>query len=241
MWPGLPGSARVSTATFGHMTSTAVLAQADSVANWLSVAGQWASALATVFVAFKVDQWQRRRDTEERRDRETAQARLVTITVDYSSYGSNAMSVAINNHSEQQVRWPEIESISNARPRVRWGPQVYLVDEVDGEEYVLRPDEVLLPHTSTRVPYQHVDDADRPINRVDAFLEDTIKRDVRVDDVTITFDMSGAQWRRTGNRDPIRVAQHAPTQRERLHPLRAQVGPFVADWVSRIRRRVLRR
>lgn len=200
--------------------------------SWLNAI----SAVAAVFITLGLARWTHRWDTEERRDRETAQARLVIITVDHSSYGSNAMSVSINNHSEQQVRWPEIESISNARPRVRWGPQVCLVNEVDGEEYVLRPDEVLLPHTSTRVPYQHVDDTGRPINRFDYYFKDAIERDVCVDDVTITFDMSGAQWRRTGNRDPIRVAQHAPTQRERPHPLRAQVGSFVADWVSRIRR-----
>jgi hypothetical protein len=75
------------------MTSTVVLAQADSMANWLGVAGQWAGALPTVFVAFKVDQWQRQRNTADRRDRERSQVTLVTIVMDYSYYDSGTWGV----------------------------------------------------------------------------------------------------------------------------------------------------
>lgn len=85
---------------------------------------------------------------------------------------------------------------------------MYLVDD-EGEEYVLRPDEVLHPHSSTRIPYQHFDIDGQSINLVEAFFTDAIKKHVRVNDVTITFDMSGVQWRRTGNGESVRVIQPA--------------------------------
>ncbi|MDQ2883997.1 MAG: hypothetical protein M3Y48_23310 [Actinomycetota bacterium] len=221
------------------MTSTAVLAQADSVTNWLGVAGQWASACATVFVALKVDQWQRRRGTEERRAREMEQARLVVITVDYTSHsnGENGW-VEIANYSELQLERLKIESISDALPPVRWADRVLFVDE-DGDEYYIKPDDSLLPRTRpVRVPYQHIDADGRPISMLDDFFNDKIKRVVFVDDVTITFDMSGVQWRRTGKREPVRAGQSAPVQQERLHSLlQARVKPFVADLVNRIVRR----
>lgn len=198
------------------MTSTAVLAQADSVATWISAIGGLVGTIATITVAVIAYRWDRQRDMADRRDRETErrnreaeQARLVAITVDYSSYGSSGMSVTITNHSEQQVRWPRIESISDAQPPVRWGDRVRLFDE-DGEEYGFQPAEVLLPHTSTYVPYEHFDADGRPINLVNAFFTDAIKRYVRVNDVTITFDMFGARWWRTGNGEPVQVVQPAP-------------------------------
>lgn len=94
---------------------------------------------------------------------------------------------------------------------------------------------MLLPRMSTHVPYEHVDVVDDRLNSLfEVFVSNTIKY-VDVDDVTITFGMSGAWWRRTGHGEPVRVAQPAPTRR-----LRAQVEPFVADWISRIRRHVHR-
>ncbi|MGH3866345.1 MAG: hypothetical protein ACRDQ4_09475 [Pseudonocardiaceae bacterium] len=85
---------------------------------------------------------------------------------------------------------------------------------------------MLLPHRSTRVPFQHFGVDGRPIDQCpfDTFLNNMIEKYVQVSDVTITFGMSGVWWRRTGNGEPVRVAQPAPTRR-----LRAQVGPFVAD------------
>lgn len=175
-------------------------------ATWFGVAGQWASALATAFIAVKVDQWQRCRATEEQREREVEQARLVVITMNYSSDGSSAMSVEITNRSEQEVRWLKIETISNTQPEVRWGERTHLVDE-NGEQVCLQPDGVLLPRRSTRVPHQHFDADGRVINLADAFFErdDPIKIWVQVDDVTISFYMFGVRWWRIGNRDPVRV------------------------------------
>lgn len=187
------------------MTSTVVLAQAESVANWLGVAGQWVGAGATVFVAYIVDRWQRQRNNAERHDRERSQAKLVTIAMDYSVYGSGTWGVLIINQSEQQVRWPRIESIGGDRPKPRVGPQVYLVDE-DGEEIGWSPDEVLDPRRSTRVPFEPLDADGQPIDIPAAFMANTLDRYVpRVDDVTITFYMFDVQWWRVGNRDPVRV------------------------------------
>jgi hypothetical protein len=72
----------------GTITSTAVLTQADSLATSLGVAGQWVGALGTfaaVLVALRLARWERRRDTAEGREREAAQARLVTTKVGYPS------------------------------------------------------------------------------------------------------------------------------------------------------------
>lgn len=161
----------------------------------------------------------------------------MTIEVDCSQ-----QVVTITNRSEQQVRRPHIESISGPRPPVRWGDRVHELNEDgeeyevgdrdgdsdDGEEYV----QVLQPHMSTGgVQYQYFDAQGQTVSTSTFFNE----RNVRVDDVTITFDISGVRWRRTGNREPVRVAQPAPTQ-----PLRAQVRPFIAHWISRIRRHVHR-
>lgn len=140
------------------MTSTAVLAQADSVANWVGAIGQWAGAVATlaaVIVALRLTRWERRRDRAERRDREAAQARLVTITVRYTrspepSEQDFVPCVEITNHSEQPVHRPQIESISGARSRARWG-----VDPSTGKDHSLC--EVLPPNAWHRVPFQHLD------------------------------------------------------------------------------------
>jgi hypothetical protein len=142
-----------------------------------------------------------------RRQHETDQAEqaaLVTIEVDYSTgvYGdnNNLSSVTITNHSSQPVNDLQIESMGDVRPPARWGwDQLRLVDE-DGGEYVLQTDEMLLPHTSTRVPYQ------QGTSHIANFFNDNVKY-VKVDDVTITFSMSGAWWRRTGNKQPVRVVR----------------------------------
>jgi hypothetical protein len=132
------------------------------------------------------------------------QAAFVTIEVGYSTsvYGDNSdlRSVTITNHSNQPVHRPQIESMGDVRPPARWGwDQLCLVDE-EGDEYVLGTDGMLLPHAFTRVPYQQ----GRLDPHIDNFFNDKVKY-VQVDDVTITFGMSGARWQRTGNRQPVRV------------------------------------
>lgn len=202
------------------------------------MAGQWVGALGTIVavgVALWLAQRDRRRNEAERRDREASQARLVTIAVDYSDYAhphdyEYAMArVVITNHGEQRVLRPEAEQISGARPQVHWGRQVPGGDE----EPLYSPPEVLLPLASHFVPFEHIDADGRlvdpteatdkyksveKLNAADNLHISTkitavgkIKKWVDVNDVTITFtDMSGLRWRRTGNREPIRVVQPAP-------------------------------
>lgn len=138
----------------------------------------------------------------ERRKRETEQAKLVTITVDYSTNGTGTMGLVITNDSEQHVGWPRVESIRAmhaARPP-RCGEQLPIVDE-DGEEYWIRHDPVLRKHNSIRVPFQYFGAGDQPVNLVAAFMANTIDRYIpRADDVTIMF---GVRWRRVGNIDPV--------------------------------------
>jgi hypothetical protein len=136
------------------MASTVVLA--DSAANWSAIGaiGQCVAAICARAVAVVALRW----DHQQRCDREKAQAALVIIKVEYSTgvYGDNndLMAVTITNHSDQAVHRPLIQSMGDVRPPARWGwDQLCLVDE-DGDEYVLGTDEVLLPHTSTRVPHQ---------------------------------------------------------------------------------------
>lgn len=70
---------------------------------------------------------------------------------------------------------------------------------------------LLQPNEVKCVPFEYYDVAGRSINLADAFFDETFKH-VRPDDVTITFvDVSGVQWRRTGNGEPVRVVQPAPT------------------------------
>lgn len=193
------------------MTQATVLAQTESVADWVKAIGQAVGSIGTITVAIVALRW----DHRERRDRKTAQATFVTIEVDCVApwYKNDAMSVTITNHSEQAVLQPKIESMGAARPPVQWGwDQVRLVDD-DGEEYGLRRDDMLLPRMSTRVPFQHFDADGRPISLLDIFWPDPIEKCVQVSDVKITFGMSGVWWRLTGNGEPVRVAQPAPTQR----------------------------
>jgi hypothetical protein len=86
-------------ASFTRVTSAVALAQtdsqADSLATWLGVIGQWVGAmgtLAAVGVALWLAQRGHRREVAEQRDREATQARLVIITVDYSDYHTHAIS-----------------------------------------------------------------------------------------------------------------------------------------------------
>ncbi|MGH4011625.1 MAG: hypothetical protein ACRDTH_26250 [Pseudonocardiaceae bacterium] len=158
----------------------------------------------------------------------------------------------ITNHSEQQVLLPEVEQMHGALPGVRWG---YEVSAEGGEPFYL-PTKVLKPEICHRVPFEYVAADGRivdPAEAYDAFTSNCerdsagklhiiskitstgkVKNWVNDDDVTITFtDTSGLRWQRTGNKEPVRIVQPAPTQ-----PLRVRVGPFVADWISRIRRYV---
>ncbi|MGH3522155.1 MAG: hypothetical protein ACRDU4_04835 [Mycobacterium sp.] len=141
----------------------------------------------------------------ERRKRDTEQAKLVTITMDYTTNGTGTMGLVITNDSEQHVGWPRVESIGAmhvARPP-RWGEQLPLVDE-DGEEYRIESYPVLRKHNSIRVPFQYFGADDQPVSLVATFMANTIDRYIlRADDVTITFDMFGVRWRRVGNIDPV--------------------------------------
>ena len=184
-----------------------MLAQAGAVATWLGMAGQWVGSIATASVAVLVYRWKRQDAEAEQRDKEKAQAALVMIDVDYNSTG-DGVRLVITNHSKQQVRWPKIETISNAQPKVRWADGVQLFDD-DGEQYWLRPKEVLLPGESDQVPFQHFDAKGQPIGLLAVFRAQDqgplIKRGVQVSDVTISFDMFGARWWRVGNGDPVQI------------------------------------
>lgn len=216
------------------MASTVVLILADSAANWSAIGaiGQCVAAIGALAVAVVALRW----DHRQRRDREKAQAALVTIKVGgcYSTgvYGvTSFMSVTITNHSDQFVYLPRIKSMGDVRPPARWGwDQLSMVNE-ERDEHGLGTAGALLPGEYTRVPYQQ-DDLDP---QIDNFFNDKMQY-VEVDDVTITFGMSGAWWQRTGHSEPVRIAQPDPTQ-----PLRAQAGPFASDWISRIRRHVRHR
>lgn len=149
-------------------------------------------------------------DQAERDERAAERAALVTIEMGDSSahYGNNNVvwAVTITNHSNQSVGRPQIESMGEVP--VRWGwKQVRLVHE-EGSEFVHHTAEMLLPSGSTDVPYQYVDADGRPFGHdgnCDWFFDDKLKS-VCVDDVTITFSMSGARWQRTGNRVPVRLS-----------------------------------
>lgn len=209
------------------MISTALLAESESAASWVSAIGQWVGAVGAITVAVVALRWER----QMRRDQEKAQAALVIIEVGHSTgvyRGNNDLrSVTITNHSNRPVQRPQIESMGDVRPPARWGwGQLHLTDQ-DGKKYVLGTDELILPHASARVPYQQ----DSLDPRMDNFFNDNAEY-VRVNDVTITFGMSGVRWRRTGHGEPVQIGQQASTQ-----PLRAKAAPFVANWISRIRRR----
>jgi hypothetical protein len=139
----------------------------------------------------------------ERRDREKEQAALVTIEV-----SDSPSVVTITNHSEQQVRQLYIESINGPQPEVRWGGQVLLESDMNGEVcavsdwYGYSEKRVLRPHTSTNVEYQYFDAHNYQTVSPNFFTES-----VRVDHVTIMFDMSGVRWRLTGNEEPVRVVE----------------------------------
>lgn len=177
------------------MVSTELPAQPDSVANWVSAIGtigQCLIGIGVLLVAFVAYRWDRRRATAERRDREEAEARLVsrnmaerrdrevaqarrvTIAVDNSPqpdpseyYCGTVQSVMIINHSEQPVFRPYIESMGHPRPPVRWGDRVPLADGDTG--YALKPPEVLRPHESHRVPFQHFGTDGRSISTIEMF------------------------------------------------------------------------
>lgn len=178
------------------MTSTAVLAQADSVATWIGAIGGLVGAIGTV-AAVVVALWLAQRD---RRDRQAAQARLVTITVSYPEYDDRKEYVVpwveITNHSDQPVHRPRIKKIE-AQPPVRWGRKQTIYDE-----YSL-PEE--LPASANhRVPFEHFTTDGIPIDTTVA--PGRIEKWVDIDGVTFTFiDAAGLQWLRTGNRKPIRV------------------------------------
>jgi hypothetical protein len=204
------------------MTWTTVLAQVDSqadpVATWLGAISGLFAAIGTITVAVIVYRWDRRRYMAERREREAEQrakaaeqARLVTIEVNYETpgpHGGTFPAVAITNGSKNPVHRPQVESMGQAHVR---SAHQGLIDE-EGEEYCLQPRVLLQPHKVECVPFEYVDAAGRSISSDDAFFDETFK-DVRADDVTITFvDMSNVQWRRTGNGEPIRVRPAPATE-----------------------------
>jgi hypothetical protein len=179
------------------MVSTAMLAHLrlddPSWVGWGAI-GQWAGALAT-FAAVVVALWLPRR---ERRARQAAQARLVTIRVVYGlTVGTQR--VTITNHSQQPVLDPLVVSLGDPSPGVRWGAQ--LAD-------VVRPCDVLLPNNRHRVHFQHFDDHDQAVPLIDPDNPPTSKIEKLVDegDVTIVFvDVDGVMWKRTGYGEPVRM------------------------------------
>jgi hypothetical protein len=136
--------------------------QVDSVATWLGAL----ATIATVVLALWLAARERRRSEAERH----AQARLITVEVDYSSYEQPnhyeyAMAlVKIHNQSQQPVHWPEVEEIVGAQPSVRWGPAV----SAEGGEPFYSPPEVLKPGTFDSVPFEHVDDDGRIVDPAEA-------------------------------------------------------------------------
>jgi hypothetical protein len=175
--------------------------QADAVATWLSVAGQWVGALGTIAavgLALWLAQRETRRITAERRDREAAQARLVVIELEYPEFGDPGPYphlgwTKITNHSEHQpVFRPRIESMGGPRPKVRWALDVA---GLDGSEWW--PTEVLHPKGTHHVPFEHVVNG-RSVRNLYGHPS-PIKKWVEIDDVTVTFtDAAGLRWRRTG-------------------------------------------
>jgi hypothetical protein len=218
--------------TFERVTSVVVLADADSVANWVSAISTFAAAIVALGIAL----WEVRRAAAERRDREAAQARLITVAVDYSDYDhpndhEYAMArVVITNYSEKPVLRPDVESMCGAEPDVQWGRDVTAEDE-DGKPSH-PPAEVLMPDDHYIVPFEHLSDGQiiDPAEAVDEYTaiegsdaEDKlriiptiakagkVKKRIEPTGVTITFtDVSGLRWRRTGNSEPVRVLQPTP-------------------------------
>jgi hypothetical protein len=178
------------------VVSASVAVVAAGVAVWQArAAGRQAKAAED---QVEIMRRQHEANEAERRNRENAQATLVTIEVGYSP-----PVVTITNDSEQQVRRLRIKSIINAP--VRWGIWVHELD-MDGEEcevgykYGGSEEYVLQPHTRTSIPYQYFDEAGGRTVPDNVFNERIL-----VDYVTITFDMSGVRWRLTGDGEPIRV------------------------------------
>jgi hypothetical protein len=179
------------------MVSTVVLAQLKlDDPRWVGAIGQWAGVLFT-FAAVLVALWLPR---QERRARQMAQARLVTISVGYG-FGVGAQHVTITNHSQQPVIDPFVVSLGDPRPGVRWGAQ--LAD-------VVRPCNVLLPNKRRRVRFEHFDDHEQAVPPIDpdnlTNLISKIEKMVDEGDVTIMFfDVDGVMWRRTGYGEPVRM------------------------------------
>jgi hypothetical protein len=95
--------------------------------------------------------------------------------------------------------------MGDARPPVRWGPDVDMSGTIYAE--YSQPD-VFPPKTSHVVPFEHVGADGHYINPV---ASGTIVKRVNTDDVVITFtDTSGLRWRRTGNGEPVRVIPPDP-------------------------------
>jgi hypothetical protein len=177
------------------------LTQAE-LANWVGAIGQCFGALATlgaVLVALGLAR-------SDRRARDLAQARLVTVTVHYRDYGPSTPVgppivvnsppslrhwpwVEITNHSEQPVLRPCIKSLGDPEPPVHLVPITV--------EYPLT--EVLPPGTTHHVTFRHHIDGEPTRVNVDEMAKPVV-----VADVKITFTNGSGDWRRTGNDKPVR-------------------------------------
>ena len=169
------------------------LTQAE-LASWVSAISTSAATIAALGLAV----WEIRRAAAERRDREAAQARRVTITVPRRS-----RSVDITNYSDQPVHQPQIVSMGDPPPRVRLGGFERASDKSSSTaasssttEYA----EVLPPGKTHRVLFDYLDADGQPTDG------SAVAKHVDAENVTIAFtDTSGLRWRRTGSGEPIRL------------------------------------
>lgn len=183
-----------------------LLADAPNVADWIAAIGQALGALftaAAVAVALRIGRRERRwrsedveRSEAERTDREFAQARLVTIEVDYEPFEwamrSRIFWAGVHNASSDPVFEVELVGVTCSKRddltwQFDWGP-------LDSWETVPR---VVLSGKKFGWPISY---KDRRGQSVDGS---------GVDRVTLRFtDAAGLRWERTDNEPPRRVLDH---------------------------------
>jgi hypothetical protein len=164
----------------------------------------WVAAISTstaAIVALGLAAWEIRRAGTDRRDRQVAQARLVTIEVEYPRDNEGVpvpcrAVIVITNHSDQLIHRPRIVRMTRraARsPRIGpWQPANWGQDA--DSSYC--PMAMLPAHAQHRVPFNYSYTGDLGM----------IHETMGAESVTIAFmDAAGLRWQRTGNNEPIRV------------------------------------
>lgn len=174
-----------------------IAAEAPHVADWLAAWGQIGGAVGTV-ATLCVAIWLARRDNRWRRaeqaDRDAAQARLITVELDYyyPGYVEGPKIVAkMVNSSSQPVHEAKVDLLRNiAKPHLRWRYD----DDGDDPELKVWAN-VLNPGEKFRVGVE--------------FFEPGSYRTTYVgggSDVTITFtDANGFRWSRKNSEAPRRI------------------------------------